>query len=72
MHCHGVHVQEGKSTRSTAVQPVLAEPSGELSDDDVAKLFLIAAPLLADPSRQPSDRCAAWDVAGVLPQVLHT
>ncbi|KAK9818454.1 hypothetical protein WJX74_003841 [Apatococcus lobatus] len=63
--------QEGKTMRSTAVQPVMAEPSGELSDEDIAKLFVIAAPGLADASRQPNNSCAAWDVVGVLPQVCE-
>ena len=66
---HVVQGQEGRSRRSTAVQPVMAEPSGELSDKDIARLFVVAAPLLADASRQPHDSCAAWDVAGILPQV---
>ncbi len=61
-------MQEGKPARSTAVQPVMAAPSGELSDEDVGRLFLVASPLLADPTRQPSEGRASWDVAGVLTQ----
>ena len=62
-------MQESKTARSTAVQPMMAAPSGELSDDAVGRLFLVANPPLSDPSRQPSEGRAAWDVAAILPQV---
>ena len=62
-------MQDGKNARSSAVQPVLAAPSGDLSDADVGRMFLVASPMLADPAGQPSGGRATWDVAGILPQV---